>query len=182
MESLGLPEGSSVADVACGPGEMCRHLTAAGYRPAGVDLSWGMLTAASSPRCAQGDATCLPLREGSVDGVTCAFGLRNFADVRGALEEMARILRTSGRLALLEVSVPSNRLARLGHSVYFNRVVPRIGSVLSDRTAYRYLPQSVAYLPGPEGMVEMLEASGFRGFERRLLGLGAAQLVTATRT
>ncbi|MDH4075217.1 MAG: class I SAM-dependent methyltransferase, partial [Acidimicrobiia bacterium] len=74
-----------------------------------------------------------------------------------------------------------NRLLRAGHQVYFNQVVPRVGGLLSDRSAYSYLPRSVSYLPEPGRMVEMLHAAGLVDVERRQLSTGITQLLTATR-
>jgi demethylmenaquinone methyltransferase/2-methoxy-6-polyprenyl-1,4-benzoquinol methylase len=90
-------------------------------------------------------------------------------------------VRPGGRIALLEVAQPPSRLLRWGHSIYFGRVVPRVGGLLSDPAAYRYLPRSVAYLPEPEVMLAQLASSGFADVERSLLSVGIAQLVTATR-
>ncbi|MGZ4124010.1 MAG: class I SAM-dependent methyltransferase, partial [Actinomycetota bacterium] len=73
-------------------------------------------------------------------------------------------------------------LARAGHAVYFERVVPLIGGALSDAEAYRYLPRSMAYLPEPEALLAMLRAAGFEDARRRALGAGAAQLLTGTRS
>jgi demethylmenaquinone methyltransferase/2-methoxy-6-polyprenyl-1,4-benzoquinol methylase len=71
---------------------------------------------------------------------------------------------------------------RWGHALYFGRVVPLVGGLLSDPAAYRYLPKSVAYLPEPGRMLGMLGEAGFRSVDRRLLSTGIAQLVTATRS
>jgi demethylmenaquinone methyltransferase/2-methoxy-6-polyprenyl-1,4-benzoquinol methylase len=84
-------------------------------------------------------------------------------------------------VALLDVAEPANPLLRAGHAVYFGRVVPLVGGLLSDGAAYRYLPQSVAYLPPPDEMVAMLERAGFSHARRRLLSVGIAQLLTGTR-
>ena len=82
---------------------------------------------------------------------------------------------------MLEVSTPSNRLLRWGHSVYFGHVVPRIGALLSDGAAYRYLPKSVAYLPETEALLDMVRAAGFADVRRTVLSAGIAQLITGTR-
>jgi demethylmenaquinone methyltransferase/2-methoxy-6-polyprenyl-1,4-benzoquinol methylase len=103
-------------------------------------------------------------------------------DISALLAELARVLEPGGRLALLEVARPQSPLLRAGHSLYFNRVVPLLGAVLSDAAAYRYLPDSAAYLPEPSELARLLEETGFGRIRRHLLGLGAAQLVTATRT
>ena len=101
----------------------------------------------------QGDALQLPIRPASVDGVVSGFALRNFVALDPFFAEMARILRPGGRMALLDVATPVHPVLRAGHSVYFGHVVPRIGALLSDRDAYRYLPKSVAYLPAPADLL-----------------------------
>jgi demethylmenaquinone methyltransferase/2-methoxy-6-polyprenyl-1,4-benzoquinol methylase len=182
VASLGLPRGSTVLDLACGTGDLCGELARQALAPVGVDLSFGMLAAArTSAPLAQGDALRLPLRDGAVDGVTCGFALRNLASLPPAFEELARVVRPGGRIALLEVAQPPNRLLRAGHAFYFGKVVPLVGGLLSDPAAYRYLPRSVAYLPEPATMLDELAAAGFTDVDRRLLSVGIAQLVTATR-
>ena len=183
VASLSLPTASRVLDLAAGTGDLCRDLHAAGYEPLGVDLSLGMLLhARTSAPLLQGDALRLPLPDGSADGVTCGFALRNFVDLPGFFGELARVVRLGGRVSLLDVAEPPNPLLKLGHGVYFGKVVPRIGGALSDRAAYRYLPKSVAYLPEPQVMLESLRSAGFAAVNRRLLTGGLAQLITATRT
>jgi demethylmenaquinone methyltransferase/2-methoxy-6-polyprenyl-1,4-benzoquinol methylase len=182
VDSLGLAPGSRVLDIACGTGDLCRELQRASLAPVGVDFSLGMLTSARTRApLVQGDALRLPVPDRSVEGVTSGFALRNFTDLPRFLSEIARVLRPGGRASLLEVAEPHNRVLRMGHSVYFGRIVPRIGAVLSDANAYRYLPKSVAYLPPPERMLEMLCDAGFDAVERRMLSRGLAQLLVATR-
>jgi demethylmenaquinone methyltransferase/2-methoxy-6-polyprenyl-1,4-benzoquinol methylase len=182
VSSLALRRDSVVVDLACGTGDLCRELASAGLAPLGIDLSFGMLAAArTGAPLVQGDALRLPLRAGSVDGVTCGFALRNLVDLAPFFAELARLLRPGGRIALLEVATPPNPVMRWGHSVYFGKVVPFIGGLISDATAYRYLPRSVAYLPEPEDMRGMIADAGFTDVERRLLSGGVAQLMTATR-
>jgi demethylmenaquinone methyltransferase/2-methoxy-6-polyprenyl-1,4-benzoquinol methylase len=77
--------------------------------------------------------------------------------------------------------VPSNRVVRWGNDIYFGRVVPRIGALLSDGAAYRYLPKSVAYLPEPDEMIAMLRGSGFADASHRLLSGGLTQQLLGTR-
>ncbi|MDQ4132415.1 MAG: ubiquinone/menaquinone biosynthesis methyltransferase [Actinomycetota bacterium] len=191
VESLQLPAGSVVLDLACGTGDLCRELDAAGLHPVGVDRSAGMLAAArgedgSRARfhgggLVRGDTLRLPVGDGSADGAVCGFSLRNFLSLPPFLTECARVLRPGGRLALLEVATPANSVLRFGHSIYFERVVPVIGGLLSDRTAYSYLPRSVAYLPPDHEILAMLGQAGFVDTERRALSVGIAQLMTATR-
>ena len=182
IRELGAPVGATVLDLACGTGDLCRELAKAGLRPIGADLSFGMLAAARTDApLIHGDALRLPLPAGSVDAVTCGFALRNFVDLAAFVVEIARVVRADGRIALLEVAEPPNRALRFGHSVYFGRVVPRIGGLLSDKDAYRYLPKSVAYLPEPSELLAMLRSAGFADAERTLLTGGIAQLLTGTR-
>ncbi len=182
VNSLRLPPRATVVDLACGTGDLCRELSAAELSPIGVDLSFGMLAAARTDApLVHGDALRLPLPDASVDGVTCGFALRNFESLPPFFTELARVVRPGGRVALLEVAEPPNRFLRWGHGVYFGKVVPIVGGLLSDPAAYRYLPRSVAYLPEPGEMLDQLRVAGFTAVDRTLLSLGIAQLVTAHR-
>jgi demethylmenaquinone methyltransferase/2-methoxy-6-polyprenyl-1,4-benzoquinol methylase len=182
-EGGGLARGSLVLDVACGTGDLCRDLMHDGYRAVGIDFSTGMLgSARTSAPLVRGDALALPIARGLVDGVTCGFALRNFAAIEPFLAECARALRHGGRIALLEVAEPHQPLLRAGHSVYFRRIVPFVGGLLSDRAAYRYLPASTAYLPPPAALCRAVAEAGFTDVRRRLLAPGAAQLVTGSRS
>lgn len=182
VRQLGLPAGSLVLDLASGTGDLCRELGRQGLVGIGSDLSLGMLThARTTASLTQADALCLPHPAGRLDGVVSGFALRNFADLSQVFAELGRVVRPGGRVALLDVAEPTNPLLRLGHRVYFGRVVPLIGGALSDRSAYRYLPKSVAYLPEPQAMLADLGANGFEAVERTLLSGGITQLITATR-
>ena len=182
VEALALPAGSLVADLACGTGDLCRELAAAGHRPFGADLSAGMLSEARTDApLVLADVLQLPVRDGSLDGVTSGFALRNVASLQALLDEIARVVRPGGRIALLEVAEPRHALARWGHRVWFGTVVPRLGGLLSDREAYAYLPRSVAYLPAPEDLLAMIRRAGFEDVARQPLTAGAAQLLVATR-
>ena len=182
VSALLLPPRSTVLDLACGTGDLCRELDSVGLRSIGVDFSLGMLRAsrAGTPRV-QGDALRLPIGDDVVDGVTCGFALRNFVDLAAFFEELARVVRGGGRVALLEVSEPRSPLLRWGHGMYFGKVVPKIGGLLSDGSAYRYLPKSVAYLPPTAEILDMVRNVGFDGVQRFELSGGIAQLIVATR-
>src|SRR3954470_11926672 len=182
VRALQLSPRDTVLDLACGTGDLCRDVAAAGYGVVGMDLSWGMLAhARTDAPLAQADALRLPVANGAVDGAVCGFALRNFVALAPFFAELARALRPGGRIALLDVAEPANPVLRAGHSVYFGRVVPRIGGLLSDGPAYRYLPRSVAYLPPPAAMLDQLRDAGFTAVERRLLSGGITQLITGTR-
>jgi len=183
VRQLRLGPGATVLDLACGTGDLCRELQRQDLRPIGADLSFGMLAAARTDApLVHADALSLPVPDGAVDGVTCGFALRNFVDLERFLGELGRVVRPGGRIALLEVAEPPNPILRWGHGVYFGHVVPFVGGLLSDKSAYRYLPKSVAYLPPPAELLHLVEQAGFCGVERTLLSTGVAQLITASRT
>lgn len=183
LRALGLAPGSVVLDLASGTGDMCIDLAHADLIPISVDLSYGMLHAgrSSAPRL-QADILRLPVPDASVDGVTCGFALRNLVDLDTFFRELHRVVRPNGRISLLDVGVPHNPLVRFGNGIYFGRIVPLIGGLLSDRAAYRYLPKSVAYLPDPARLVAMLESAGFEHVVHRQLSGGLTQLMHATRS
>lgn len=180
---LGLAPGSVVADLACGTGDLARLLAAEGYATVGVDLSGGMLAAACvGAPLIQGDVGWLPFRTGAFDGAVSGFALRNFSDLNGVFREAARVVRPRGRIAFLDVDEPENALVRAGYRVFFHQIAPRIGGLLSDREAYRYLPRSVAYLPPRSELLAMLGDAGFDDVEHRALSGGVTQVLTGTRT
>jgi demethylmenaquinone methyltransferase / 2-methoxy-6-polyprenyl-1,4-benzoquinol methylase len=182
VSDLRLPGGALVLDLACGTGDLCRELQRDGYRAIGFDFSHGMLAAAkTSAPLVEADVLQLPLRDGAADGATCGFALRNVVDLRAFFTEVARVVGTGGRVALLDASEPDNRVMRAGHGAYFRHVVPRIGGLLSDGDAYAYLPRSMAYLPPPAEMLEMLQDVGFPDAERHQLSGGITQLIVGTR-
>ena len=182
VRELRLPPGSRVFDLACGTGDLCRELQRSRYRPLGFDFAFGMLAnARTDAPLVQADILHVPVRDGSADGVTCGFALRNVVSLEGLFSEVARVVRPGGAIALLDASTPDNALLRVGHGVYFGHVVPLIGGLLSDRDAYAYLPRSMAYLPPPNEILAMLRAAGFPSARRLQLSGGITQLFVGNR-
>jgi len=182
VRELQLEPGARVVDLGCGTGDLCRALGRAGLRAVGVDMAAGMLARAhTSAPLVRADALQLPLRDGSVDGAISGFALRNVVDIAACFREAARVIRPGGRAVFLEVSEPPSPLVRRAHALYFRRIVPMVGGLLSDRRAYQYLPASTAYLPSPKDLLGMLSDAGFIRCRRVQLGAGAAQLLIGNR-
>lgn len=175
-----------VLDLACGTGDFAEIARRAGARVIALDFARGMLLQGDTRHrgtmaFVQGDALQLPLASASVDAVVSGFALRNFTSLPPVFAELQRVVKPGGRIGLLEVDRPKNALLRAGHGLYFNRVVPLIGGLLSDRAAYRYLPASASYLP-PEGeLLAMLRAAGFVRIRKKNHMFGAAQSIAAVR-
>lgn len=182
VRDLALPPNSTVLDLAAGTGDLCIDLRRAQLRPISIDLSFGMLSndRSNAPR-AQADILRLPMPSESVDGIICGFALRNLVDLEVFFAECARVIRPGGRIALLDVGVPHNPLIRFGNNIYFGKVVPRIGALLSDAAAYRYLPRSIAYLPDRSVLVAQLQRAGFADAVHNQLSGGLTQLMVGTR-
>jgi demethylmenaquinone methyltransferase/2-methoxy-6-polyprenyl-1,4-benzoquinol methylase len=185
LDLVKVGNGDLVLDLACGTGDLCEQVRARGASVVGVDFAREMLRGASGrgidAHFVNGDAAALPVSDAGVDVVTCGFALRNFVALEPVFEEMARVLKPGGRLAIIEVDRPSSALVRGAHSLYFDRLVPILGGLLSDREAYRYLPESTAYLPDQDELLGLLEQAGFAQVDKRRLLLGAAQIITGVR-
>ncbi len=183
--------GARVLDLCCGTGDLMLALQqeAAG-RVVGSDFCHPMLLEAQRKigacRAAsillEADSLELPLATASVDVITVAFGFRNFANYRRGLDELLRVLRPGGTLAILEFSTPPNRLFRALYGFYSIRVLPRIGRLISgDASAYSYLPESVRKFPdGPKLAAAMREA-GYIQVQFDYLTFGIVALHTGSK-
>lgn len=182
IKDLALPAGSTIADLACGTGDFCRTLADKGHNPIGFDLAFGMLAhARTEAPLVHSDALKLPVPDASMDGVTCGFALRNFVELDPFFVELARVVRPGGRIALLDVSRPKSGVLRFGYDIYFGKVVPLIGGLLSNSDAYHYLPRSLSYLPDPRVLADQVSAAGFNNVKHQQLNGGLVQLITGTR-
>jgi demethylmenaquinone methyltransferase/2-methoxy-6-polyprenyl-1,4-benzoquinol methylase len=130
-----------------------------------------------SIRTVESDALAIPFATGAFDAVTIAFGLRNLEDPRKGLEEMRRVLKPDGVLVILEFSQPVVPVMRRVFHVYFHRVLPRIGAWVSgQKSAYRYLPDSVEKFPSQIELASLIEKTGFRNVGYRNLSGGIAAI------
>ena len=184
-EILGRP-GSRVADVCCGTGDLsfCLGRRSLGL-VIGADFCRPMLGIARRKATAQvrnvqfieADALRLPFGDASLDAVTSAFGFRNLADYARGIEEMRRVLKSGGRLAILEFSQVRWPIFGPLFRFYFRRVLPRLGAWISGvQGPYSYLPDSVAQFPDQEALAEKLSAAGFGKVSYRNFTGGVAAL------
>ena len=128
------------------------------------------------------DVLELPLPDDSASGAIVAFGIRNVADIDRGLREVHRILEPGARFIILEFSTPRSSLMRALYHLYFHQVLPRVGAVVSGhRTAYSYLPRSVANFPIEEQLAKRLRNAGFRDVAWQTLTLGVAAIHTGTK-
>jgi demethylmenaquinone methyltransferase / 2-methoxy-6-polyprenyl-1,4-benzoquinol methylase len=172
-------------DLCCGTGDLMFALRkGAACRVLGSDFCHPMLVAARSKKLCEvfeGDALRLPVREGTLDLVTVAFGFRNLANYRRGIEEMLRVLKPGGTAAILEFSQPRNRAFAAFYNLYSRRVLPAIGGLISgSREAYTYLPESVRKFPGPGELAEEMVRAGFREVHYQRMTGGIVVLHVAT--
>ena len=160
--------GRRVLDLCTGTGDLglayARRLSA-GDLVVGADFSHAMLVAAKSKagdalRLAEGDALRLPFVDGAFDLTAVAFGLRNFADRRAGLREMARVTARGGQVVVLEFSQPRAWWLRPFHPLYVRRLVPRIGDLVSRTHAYTYLAESIDWFAEPDEVRGWMEEAG----------------------
>jgi len=178
--------GACVLDLCCGTGDLMAALERArGAGVLGSDFCHPMLMAARDKiarrglrsRVFEADALALPLRDGSLDLVTVAFGFRNLANYERGLREMRRVLRPGGMVAILEFSQPRNQLFAAVYGFYSGRILPAIGRALTgDPEAYAYLPESVRKFPPAEELSEEMRRAGFAAVEFERMTGGAVAL------
>jgi demethylmenaquinone methyltransferase/2-methoxy-6-polyprenyl-1,4-benzoquinol methylase len=182
----GLPPGGLILDVACGTGDLSLTLARSGNAEiVGLDFCRPMLDIAAKKSLKrgasipfiEGDALALPFRESSFDGVTIAFGLRNLASVESGLIELLRVLRPGGSLAILEFSKPKYAIFRGLFKVYFTKLLPLLGGLISgSRGAYEYLPDSVSRFPDQKELSSLMKNAGFEEITYKNLTGGIAAL------
>jgi demethylmenaquinone methyltransferase/2-methoxy-6-polyprenyl-1,4-benzoquinol methylase len=186
--TLADPE-ACIVDLCCGTGSLTLELTK--LRPPNatpllaLDFSHNMLALGARRFAAQAaaieaNAMELPLADDSVDLITTAFGFRNLPNYDAALREMHRVLRPGGVFAILEANEPRGPLSG-AYRLYFHRIVPWIGSLLSSRSAYSYLPASVGRFPQPHELLVRIRAAGFAQAEWTPYTFGIAGLYSCRK-
>jgi demethylmenaquinone methyltransferase / 2-methoxy-6-polyprenyl-1,4-benzoquinol methylase len=175
-------EGDDVLDACCGTGDLALACARAGGKPTGLDFSEAMLERARrkdpSIEWVRGDLLALPFSDASFDAATVGFGVRNVEDVERAFVELRRVLRSGGRIGILEITRPRGVLAPF-YKLWFDGVIPLLGKLVPGGAAYTYLPASVRRFPGPQDLARVIEGSGFRNVSYRLFAGGIVALHTA---
>ena len=177
-----------VLDVACGTGDFTIEIAqnvAEGSEVVGVDISDGMIAVGVDKleklgidaKMKVADCEDLPYNDNTFDRISVGFGVRNFEHLELGLSEMYRVLTSGGKLVILELSVPSNAFIRWCYKLYFLKILPAIGGMISgERGAYEYLPASVLRFPAPDKFVEIMKSAGFDVVEHIPLTMGICRM------
>jgi demethylmenaquinone methyltransferase/2-methoxy-6-polyprenyl-1,4-benzoquinol methylase len=175
-----LAPGARVLDLCCGTGDVLVALENSGAWVAGSDFCHPMLLEArrkSKSPLFEADALKLPLKNDSLDLITCAFGFRNLANYDQGFEEFLRVLKPGGVAAILEFSQPTNPAFGALYGFFSTRVLPQVGGMISgSRDAYSYLPESIKRFPGAEDLAALMKAAGFQRVEFERMTGGAVAL------
>jgi demethylmenaquinone methyltransferase/2-methoxy-6-polyprenyl-1,4-benzoquinol methylase len=192
----GVRQGERALDLAAGTGDIAFAVAASGATTIALDLTPRMLQLAREKSAVRqgngghatvafitGDMGSLPFRSRSFDLVTTGYGLRNVADLNGAIDEIARVLKPGGRLLSLDFNRPENGIVRGAYLSYLTIVGATLGFILHrDPDTYRYIPESIRRYPGARGVAERLAARGFAGVTIVPLLFGLMSLHIAERS
>ena len=187
-------EAPRVLDVACGTGDFSIAIAKAVRKGEviGVDISKEMLEVMHQKVLKNklesiisqevGDGEAMRFPDASFDRVVNAFGIRNFEDRDKGLREALRVLKPGGRLVILELSRPQNKIIRWFYDLYFLHILPIIGGKVSgDKAAYAYLPASVKAFPGKKEFTDELRRAGFVNITHRAFTFGICRMYTGER-
>ena len=179
-----LGPGDVALDACCGTGDLAFELARRvepGGRVIGSDFSEQMLDlarkkaadrGAESVRFEFGDAMALSYDDETFDAVTVGFGVRNLSDLDRGIGELTRVLKPGGRLVILEITNPRRPPLSTFFSLWFDRIVPLLGTLAGDRDAYTYLPESVKRFPPPEGLAMIMDRAGLESIRYTVLAGG----------
>ena len=184
----------NVLDVACGTADFTIEIAqkvAHGSIVTGVDISEGMMAvgkekikkAGVEAKLHTADCEALPYEDSTFDRISVGFGVRNFEHLETGIEEMFRVLKPEGKLVILELSVPSDPVIRWFYKLYFLKILPAIGGLVSgERGAYEYLPASVLRFPPPEQFIQILKRAGVDTVEHTPLTFGICRMYVAKKS
>lgn len=192
VKMVGKSHPRRILDVATGTGDFAIGLYNKIHpqQVVGIDLSQGMLDVARKKiekrglgdaiTVQQGDCLALPFEDGEFDAVTVAFGVRNFEHLLQGYQQMQRVLKPGGVLCVIELSTPRNRVVRWFYDLYTLHIIPWFGALKShDKSAYRYLPLSIAAVPQGEDMLAIMREAGFKNCKVKRMTFGTCSIYLA---
>ncbi|MCP3875718.1 MAG: bifunctional demethylmenaquinone methyltransferase/2-methoxy-6-polyprenyl-1,4-benzoquinol methylase UbiE [Desulfobacteraceae bacterium] len=189
VKASALQKKSHVLDIACGTGDVALEVSSnlkGQSQIIGLDFSFGMLKLGQQKLVKKqnknifllnADALHLPVKPNFFDAVFIAFGIRNIMDRQKAINEFYGALKKGGRLAVLELTTPGKGIFRSLYLLYFQKILPIIGSFFSkDNAAYSYLPDSVLKFPSPENFSKIMKDTGFKQIRFKQMSFGIVTL------
>ena len=193
IKKLNLKDSMNVLDIATGTGDVIIQICKKNNSINGIgfDCSQNMLEMAKNKskkgeirniKYIHGYAEKLPFDNNSIDIITISFGMRNFNNYKNALEEINRVLKPNGTLAVLEFCKPKNSLFQTLFSFYFNRIIPIIGKLLTGEKLFDYLPESVNNFFSKTELSEKLESFGFKNIYSKNLTFGICSIVIGSKS
>lgn len=180
---------SILLDIACGTGDFAIEAYKIGAKKIyGADFSHNMLSLFSKKcdwiigRTVQCTAEQIPFKNSSFTNITVAFGVRNFYDIQKGFQSFYDVLRENGKATILEFRLPSNPIVRFIYKMYFKKILPFVGGIISgNKNAYQYLPDSVEEFDEKVDIPHLLTTAGFKEIKVHSLSLGIVQAVIATK-
>ncbi len=180
---------SLLLDVACGTGDVAIEAYRQGVRNiVGVDFSHNMLGLFKKKsdwivgKVVQTSAEQMPFRKNTFTNITVAFGVRNFYDIKEGFKSFHSVLKENGKATVIEFQMPENKVFKSLYQFYFKKILPFVGGIVSkNRTAYKYLPESVEEFDEKVSLVDLLKEVGFKVVTKHRLSLGIVQVVIAEK-
>lgn len=178
----------SILDIATGTGDFAfEAMKLDPEKVVGIDISKGMLEKGNVKvknrkledriTLVLGDSENMTFADNSFDAITVGFGVRNFEDLEKGLKEIHRVIKPTGKVAILELSLPEKFPIKQLYNFHFNYIMPAIGKIMSrDSGAYTYLHKSVSAFPSGKDFVDILESCGFKNSEIHKVSGGIASI------
>jgi len=176
---------SFLLDVACGTGDVAIEAHKQGVKKiVGADFSHNMLGLFKEKsewivgKAIQTTAEQMPFRENTFTNITVAFGVRNFYDIKEGFRSFHRVLKPNGKATVIEFQMPENKFFKILYKFYFKKILPFIGGIVSkNKTAYKYLPDSVEEFDEKISLIDLLKEVGFKSVKKYKLTFGIVQVV-----
>lgn len=180
---------SFLLDVACGTGDVAIEAYKQGARKiVGADFSHNMLGLFAKKsewivgNSIQTTAEQMPFRDSTFTNITVAFGVRNFYDIKEGFKSFHRVLKRNGKATVIEFQMPENKFFKGLYKFYFKKILPLVGGIVSkNKSAYKYLPESVEEFDEKISLVDLLKDAGFKTVVKHKLTFGIVQVVIAEK-